>query len=101
MAIPQAVEALGPGVATTVGVGPQADSLASAAPAALIGILMPLSLATPARDKPLVVVVSAHVLDTSPVVHTISRGYNCVERSAIQTTYLCAIPSSPLTEVFR
>ncbi len=78
MTIPPAVEALGPGVAAAFGVGPRADSPASAAPTARIGVLTPLGLATPACDEPLVIVVSVHVLDPGAVVHTISRGYNCV-----------------------
>lgn len=73
-----AVEALGPGVVAAVGVGPRTDSLASAAPAARFDVLTPLDFAMPACNEPLVVVVSAHVLNPGPLVHTINRGYNII-----------------------
>ncbi len=71
-----AVEALGPGVAATVGVGPRDFSPASSPPAARVNVLTPLGLAMPARNESLVVIVSAHVLDPGAVVHAISTGYN-------------------------
>ena len=76
VAMSPAVEALGPGVAATVGVGPSDVSPASSPPAAHVNVLTPLGLAMPARNKSLVVIVSAHVLDPGAVVHAISRGYN-------------------------
>ena len=69
-----AVEALGPGFASTVGVSPYADNPASAAPAVRVDVLTPVGLVNPGHDKPLVVVISVHVLDPGEVLHVISRG---------------------------
>ena len=80
------------------------DRPASAAPAVLVGVLTPLGLATPSRDKPLVVVLSA-LANPGAVVQTINRGYN-QSRLKVSTINDLSSPNfllspRPLTEVLR